>query len=211
LGAGAGLAGQYAIDVGTNITTNGLSASDFYTNLSSPETYITRAIQGAIIGGTGGAAEGLVGPSLLPQGVTVGGASGAAGALGNAYLNEPVTPQSIFFDTAIGGATFGLSELTPGVPGVMPNFGTPAFFMGAHTTEQALQLEVDALSSYLSSVLATIYTPQRAIIPTTTNNAYFSPSQTISTGNSVSTPASSGGGGSTLPANYHTACGALCL
>jgi hypothetical protein len=52
--------------------------------------------------------------------------------------------------------------------------------------------------SYLSSVLATIVTPQRAIMQTNTNNAYSSPSQTIPTGNSVSTPASSGGAGSTF-------------
>jgi hypothetical protein len=211
LGAGAGAGGQYAFDVGSNIETNGLNAGDFYTNLSSPQTYFTRAIQGAVIGATGGLAGTLTDAGIVGQSAIVGGASGVVGTAGNAYLGQPVTPQSVLFDSLIGGATFGFSELTPGVPGRLPNFGSSAFYAGAQTQEEALQLTVDALSNYLSSVLAAIATPQHAIIPTATTNVYSSLSPTISTGSSVSTPATSGSTASTLSANYHTACGTLCL
>jgi RHS repeat-associated protein len=99
LGAGAAVAAQYAIDVGGNINANGLNATDFYTGLSSPETYLTRAVQGAVIGATGGVAgTSLSGLGLFGQSAVVGGTSGAVGALGNAILGQPV-PRSQSFST----------------------------------------------------------------------------------------------------------------
>jgi len=73
LGEGAGMTGQYIIDVSKNLQTSGLSAGAFTTNLSSPQTYLTLAIQGAVIGGTGGLAADVVGPSLVAQSALVGG------------------------------------------------------------------------------------------------------------------------------------------
>ena len=60
IGAGGALAGQYLYDVYNNVHANGLSASSFYSNLSSAETYAVRAAQGAIIGATGGRLRGGV-------------------------------------------------------------------------------------------------------------------------------------------------------
>lgn len=40
--------------------------------------------------------------------------------------------------------------------GRLPNFGTQAFYTGAHTQQNALNLGIDASASYLSSVLSDI-------------------------------------------------------
>jgi hypothetical protein len=219
LGAGAGIGAQYIIDVSNNYGTNGLAASDLYSNLSSSQTYLTRGAQGAIIGATGGLAGETFGLGVVGRSVAVGGASGITGALGNRYLRQPVTPESVTFDTLLGGSTFGLSEMTPGVPGVLPKFGTAAFYGGAHTQEEAIQLTIDAISNYLSYALSVIAAPLHAIIPSAQpSNAYSTPNSPISTTASASTPSTTGGYGSAgstytnyVPANAHSACGALCL
>jgi RHS repeat-associated protein len=185
LGAGAGMTGQYIIDVSKNLQTSGLSAGAFTTNLSSPQTYLTRAMQGAVIGGTGGLAADVVGPSLVAQSALVGGTSGATGIFANAYLGEPVTPQSVFFDTTFGALTLGLGEFTPGIRGRLPKFGTEAFFTGAHTQQNALRVGVDAGSSYLSYAFSEI----------TTNQAR------VSAANSFNAAIGSGSGGGGQPSN----------
>ena len=58
VGADAAMVGQYGYDVANNIQQNGLTLSDFYTNLSSPQTYLLRAWQGIAIAATAGAAAG---------------------------------------------------------------------------------------------------------------------------------------------------------
>lgn len=162
IGAGAGIAGQYGVDVFRNYQQHGLTASDFYSGLSSSQTYLLRAFQGAVIGATGGAAsEEVFGTNLLVQSSVVGGASGLSGAAVNHALGEPVTPGSVFWDTSLGAFTFGLSELAPAVRGVSPNFGTQAFYRGAHTQQDAFNLGIGAGSNYLSSVFAQLSTPQR--------------------------------------------------
>ena len=162
IGAGAGIAGQYGVDVFSNYESNGLKASDFYSGLSSPQTYLLRAVQGAIIGATGGAAsEEVFGTNLLIQSAVVGGVSGATGAAVNHALGDPVTLASIFWDTTLGGFTFGASEIAPGVPGRLPNFGTQAFYTGAHTIENAFNLGIGAGSNYLSSIFTQLSTSQR--------------------------------------------------
>jgi hypothetical protein len=81
IGAGAGIAGQYGIDVFNNYQKNGFALSDLYSGLSGPQTYAIRALHGGIIGATGGfAGAGYFGSSLLVQSAIVGGTSGAAGA-----------------------------------------------------------------------------------------------------------------------------------
>jgi len=172
IGAGAGIVGQYGFDVYNNISTNGFSTDAFYSGLSSGETYLTRAVQGAVIGATGGAAGALT-ASVAGQAAIVGGASGIVGAGGNAYLGESITPQSVFFDTAIGALTFGLGSAVPKVPGRLPNFGTNAFFFGKHTQQSAQQLGVEAISSYMGALfggaslgggLQTYTTPSGAVV-----------------------------------------------
>jgi hypothetical protein len=106
-------------------------------------------------------AEDVFGLQILGQSLAVGGASGVVGAAGNAYLGEPVTPQSVFFDTTIGAITYGAAEYTPAVPGRLPNFGTAAFFSGEHTQQNAIQLGVDAGANYLSSIFTSIFTPAK--------------------------------------------------
>jgi hypothetical protein len=73
IGAGGGMAGQYGVDVYSNVQSNGLSWADFYNNLSSPQTYLTRASQGAVVAMTGGAAGEL---SIAVQMGIVGAAPG---------------------------------------------------------------------------------------------------------------------------------------
>jgi len=156
LGAGAGILAQYGYDVYNNINQNGLTFSDLYAGLSSPKTYAIRALQGAVIGATGGLASAeFFGTSLVAQSAVVGGVSGATGALANYWLGEPVTLQSVFWDTSLGGLTFGLSEFAPAVPGRLPNFGTKAFYMGAHTKQDAARLGVDSISGYLGALFGT--------------------------------------------------------
>jgi RHS repeat-associated protein len=159
IGAGGGIAGQYGFDVYNNIQTNGFGASDFYSNLSSPQTYLTRGIQGAAVAMTGGAAGGF---GIAAQMGIVGAASGATGALGNAYLGDPVTLQSVTSDTLFGGLTFGLQKIIPSVPGRLPNFGTDAFFFGQHTQQSALQLSYGAFSSYVSAVVGSAGSTQQS-------------------------------------------------
>ena len=166
IGAGAGIVGQYGFDVYNNIGTNGFSADAFYKNLSSAETYGVRAIQGASIAFTGGAAAGL---STLGQIGVVGTASGVSGILGNAYLGDPITPQSIIADTVIGGASFGILKTAPRVPGRLPNFGTNAFYFGKHTQQSAYQLGFESVSSYLGALfgggsMQTYTTPSGAVV-----------------------------------------------
>jgi RHS repeat-associated protein len=161
IGAGAGIVGQYGYDVYNNIQSHGFSGADFYSNLSSPETYLTRALQGAAVGATGGAA-GAITASLAGQAAIVGVASGATGALGNAYLGDSVTPQSVISDTVVGGLTFGLSKFVPGLPGRLPNFGTNAFFFGKDTEQSALQLSYGAISSYLGQIFGSFGSTQQS-------------------------------------------------
>ena len=66
------MAGQYTIDVGRNVQANGWSLGAFTSNLSSPQTYLTRAAQGAVLSVTGGFAAEIVGPSLVAQSAVVG-------------------------------------------------------------------------------------------------------------------------------------------
>jgi RHS repeat-associated protein len=139
-GAGAMMLGQLGVDLYTG-------------NWSSPQTYLVRGIQGAAVGFTGGLAGSALGLGVAGQAAVVGGASGVTGAIGSAYLGEPVTVQSVATDVAFGAATFGASSLVPRVPGRLPNFGTEAFFAGKHTQQSAMSMGVDAISSYLSSVL----------------------------------------------------------
>ncbi len=155
IGAGAGMLGQYGFDVYNNIQSNGLEARDFYSNLSSPKTYLTRAIQGAAVAATGGVAGALT-ANVAGQAVIVGAASGVIGAGGNYALGQPVSPSSVFWDTTIGGLTFGVEELVPGIPGRLPKLGTEAFYNGAHTMQSAAQLGVGAGSNYLSSLLSSV-------------------------------------------------------
>lgn len=117
---------------------------------TSGEEYLTRAIQGGAIGLTGGAVGGL---GIAAQAGIVGGASGISGALGNAYLGQPVTPQSVVTDTVIGGLTFGAGRFVPSVPGRLPNFGTNAFVAGKHTQQSAMQLGVNSIANYTSATV----------------------------------------------------------
>ena len=129
IGAGGAMAAQYLYDVHSNIQANGFSASAFYRDLSSPETYAVRAGQGALIAGTGGLAA-YAGLGLLGQAAAVGAASGATGAAAGRYLGEPVTGQSVLTDTIFGAATYGVLGLVPGVRS-STEFGTQSFRTGA--------------------------------------------------------------------------------
>ncbi len=149
-GAGAGMAGQFGYDVYNNVQAGGWQNA--FSNFSSSDVYLTRAMQGAVIGATGGAA-GAFTASIAGQAAIVGGASGIVGAGGNAYLGDPTTMQSVAADTIIGGLSFGLGKFVPGVPGRLPNFGTDAFFFGKHTQESAMRLGVDSISNYTSQLL----------------------------------------------------------
>jgi hypothetical protein len=177
-----------------NYQRNGLTASDFYSGLSSPQTYLVRAGQGAIIAATGGAASALFAENLLAQSATVGVMSGVVGAGGNAVLGEQVTPQSVFWDTSLGALSFGLAELTPGIRGALPKFGTNAFYFGAHTQANAAALGVDAGFGFLGSVLTQLTTPQaRSTFTSSYNNAV--------SGNAKSGGGSPPGGGSVPSSN----------
>ena len=189
LGAGAAIAAQYGYDVFNNYQRNGLTASDLYSGLSSPQTYLVRAGQGAIIGATGGLASAEVFGSgvLIPSGV-MGIASGVVGAGGNALTGDAITPQSVFWDTTIGTLSFGLSELTPGVRGALPKFGTNAFYFGAHTQASALSLSVDAGFGYLGSISHSVNNSASSISFTSSYNSAMGGTAKSSNGG--------GGGGS---------------
>src|SRR3989344_2152887 len=149
LGAGAGIAAQYAYDVYNNSQVNGFSSSDFYSGLSSPGTYATRAAQGALVTLTGG----IAGGGIFGQSIATGVASGVAGAGGNWLLGERVTPQTVVTDALIGGLSFGALRSVSGVPGRLPNFGTQAFYLGRHAQQSAMQLGVGAISNYTSQLV----------------------------------------------------------
>jgi RHS repeat-associated protein len=154
IGAGAGLAGQYGYDVYNNVQSNGFSASAFYSNLSPPQTYLTRAFQGAIIGATGGAASTyLTSVGLVGQSAIAGGVSGAVGAGGNAWLGDKITAQSVITDAVIGALTFGFGEIVPKVRGANPKLLTDAFFFGQHTLQSAARLGVGGISTYTSQLV----------------------------------------------------------
>jgi hypothetical protein len=208
-----GIAGQYGVDVYNNVQARGLSVNAFTTNLSSPQTYLTRAAQGAIIAGTGGLAGGYLGLGLVGQSVAVGVTSGTVGALGNAYLGQPVTAQSVGIDTFLGAATFGASEFAPGVSGRLPNAFTDAFFTGAHTQQNALKLGIDAGSNYLGSILTSMFTaPLRTTTyaPTGGMRTFTTPSGAVvdgggfrSCGHQVhARPIENGAGGADLAVRY---------
>ncbi len=65
IGAATAVTGQFAFDMFTNVQTSGLNVGAY--RFSSPETYFTRAVQGAIIGGTGGLIGGLAGVGIAGQ------------------------------------------------------------------------------------------------------------------------------------------------
>ncbi|MFM2358000.1 MAG: hypothetical protein RJA61_737, partial [Candidatus Parcubacteria bacterium] len=150
IGAGAAMLGQYGYDVYNNINTNGFSAGAFYSNLSSPEIYAVRGIQGAIVAGTGGLVTGF---GITAQIGTVGLASGITGAGGNYTLGQSVTLKSFITDTFFGGLTFGLLKGVSSVPGRSPNLGTNAFYFGKHTQQNAQILGVDAMSNYVGQLV----------------------------------------------------------
>jgi RHS repeat-associated protein len=149
-GAGAGIVGQFGFDVYNNVQAGGWGNA--FSNFSSAEVYGTRALQGAIIGATGGVAGALT-TSIAGQALIVGGASGIVGAGGNAYLGDPITFQSVGSDVIIGGLTFGAGAMVPRVPGRLPNFGTNAFMAGKHTQQSAMQLSAGAISNYTSQLV----------------------------------------------------------
>src|SRR3989344_2351642 len=155
IGAGAGIVGQYGYDVFNNIQSNGFSVSAFYSNLSSPGTYITRAGQGALVALTGGAAGALT-TSIAGQAVAVGVASGLIGAGGNYLLGQPIAPESVAIDTILGGLTYGAVQSAPRVRGLLPEFGTKAFYMGRHTQQSVLNLGIDAAFGYVGSTLTDV-------------------------------------------------------
>lgn len=162
IGAGAGIVGQYGYDVYNNIRRDGFSTKAFTSSLSDGKTYLTRAGQGSIIAATGGAAGALT-TSVLGQVAIVGSTSGLVGVGGSYVLGESITPESVFFDTVVGGTTFGLVKGVPRVPGRLPSFGTQAFFTGKHTQQSALNLGVDAAANYLSAILTDISSQIRDI------------------------------------------------
>lgn len=148
IGAGAGIVGQFGYDVYNNVQSGGWGNA--FSNFSGGETYLTRAAQGASVAVVGLATGGMSVPAQI---ALIGGTSGATGAAGNWYLGDAITPQSVFWDTAIGGATFGLGKYIPGVPGRLPNFGTEAFFSGKHTQRNALELGYNAVANSFAQVL----------------------------------------------------------
>ncbi len=168
LGAGAGLVGQYGYDVYNNIQANGFSASAFVPS-SSGGTYITRAIQGALVAGAGIGASAIT-SNTIGQAATVGIASGLTGAGGNYILGQTTTSQSVVTDAVIGGLTFGVVKSAPLVSGRLPNLGTGAFFAGKHTQQSAMQLGVDAVASYISSLVGSFSLNRSYVKPNTTVN-----------------------------------------
>lgn len=159
IGAGAAIVGQYAYDVYNNIHSNGLSAGAF-THVSSAETYLVRATQGAVIAATGGIAA-SAGLGTLGQAVTVGVASGVTGIASNLVLGQPVTSQGALIDTAVGSVSFGALSNVAKIPGRLPNFGTKAFFVGEHTKQNALNLGFEAGINYLSSAFSSSTSMQK--------------------------------------------------
>ncbi len=201
-GAGAGILGQYAVDVYNNSQANGFNLNAFVPS-SSGSTYLTRAAQGFAIGLTGGLV-GATGLGLLSQSAIVGVASGATGAVGNSVLGDDVTAGSVAIDTILGAATFGASEFAPGVRGALPKFGTKAFYSGAHTIQNGLKVGVDGTSNYLGQTLTGIlnspmsrtlnYTAVSAPAGFVAPKTFTTPSGAVvdwSTGKSVSGPNSS--------------------
>jgi len=152
LGAGGGIVGQYGYDVFNNFQNNGISASNFYSGLSSPETYLTRAGQGVAVALTGGTAA-AAGWGIAGQATAVGLATGGTGAGGNYILGQPITAQSVFFDAVFGGLTFGALKSVPAVRGRLPNFATQSFFAGKHTQQSAMHLGVESISNYTSQLM----------------------------------------------------------
>ncbi|MEK7113597.1 MAG: hypothetical protein AAB873_02090, partial [Patescibacteria group bacterium] len=152
IGAGAGMLGQLGYDIYSNVQAGGFKNA--FSDFSSGKTYLTRAMQGGILGATGGAVGSLTTLGIAGQSAIVSGASALVGAAGNAYLGDNVSVQSVSTDAFFGALTFGLAGSIPKVPGRLPDFLTRAFFAGKHTGQSAAQLIIETQGVFASSMIS---------------------------------------------------------
>jgi len=106
------------------------------------KTYGVAATQGAIVGaGTAGAI--LLAPVGIAGTAIVGGTAGTltVGTTygGNYLLNKPTDPTNAIVGGTVSALTAGTLRTLPQVVGRNPNFGTQAFYTGAHTQRQATE------------------------------------------------------------------------
>ena len=141
VGAATAVTGQFAFDMFTNVQTSGLNIGAYH--FLSGQTYFTRAIQGAVIGATGGLIGGLAGVGIAGQMAISGGLSGAVGIAGNAYLHQPITVPSVAVDTTLGAAGFGAEAEVPNAEGF---------------EQSTIKFGLDAASNYLGSVMTELFT-----------------------------------------------------
>jgi RHS repeat-associated protein len=143
IGGAVGFVGGIANQAIGDIISGGFGNRSWRENLN---TYAVAAGEGTVIG-AGIAAAGLfapaatigIGGAILATGATAGVLTFGTGILGDKILGEETDYSSLAVDSAIAAATGGVFRALPQVSGRMPNFGTRAFFAGAHTARQGAE------------------------------------------------------------------------
>jgi hypothetical protein len=105
-------------------------------------TYGVAAAQGTIVG-AGTAVATITAPAGLTGVAIVGGTAGALNVgttlTGNYFLGQKTDSTNLAIGTTVSVLTAGTLRTLPQVPGRLPNFGTKAFYSGAHTQRQAAE------------------------------------------------------------------------
>jgi RHS repeat-associated protein len=143
LAGGFGAIGGIGVQAFNDFYSGDFSNRSWQDNLNA---YSVAAGQGAIVGaGVAGAAIaapfiGLTGGAAT---IAVGGTAGTLTAgttlLGDYYLGRQTDIPGLVVGSGVSALTAGALKSLPKVPGRLPNFGTKAFYSGAHATRQAAE------------------------------------------------------------------------
>jgi hypothetical protein len=129
--------------------------------------YSVAAGQGAVVGaGVAGAAIaapiiGLTGgTATLAIGGTAGTLTAGTTVVGDYYLGRQTDFTGLAVNSGISALTAGALRSLPKVPGRLPNFGTKAFYTGAHTTRQAAEEFVSSSMQLLGQTAVGVAVPK---------------------------------------------------
>ena len=147
LGFVGGVTSQYISDVVRNYQ-SGVQGLNMFTQVSSGETYGVQGTQGAAIGFS----------ALVSAGnpYVIGGTAAGTSVLGDKWLGQQTNFTQTGINTAVTVGTAGVLRTFPGVPGRLPNFGTQAFFTGAHTQQEVTKESINVLISGIKDAISAI-------------------------------------------------------
>jgi RHS repeat-associated protein len=140
---GFGAIGGVGVQAFNDFYSGDFSNRTWQQNLSA---YGVAAVSGATVG-AGVAATAIAAPIIGLTGtgatVAVGGSAGTVTGLttlaGNRILGQQTNPSTLGISIGVSALTAGTLKTFPKVSGRLPNFGTPSFYTGAHTTRQVAE------------------------------------------------------------------------